>query len=837
MSWRGRKSLLLSGQMRVQIAPLILILATAICICPAVMAQQKGGGAAGTVAPLPREFQSALGNSTLKFYPGEHIIISITEQVDANHRFWQERPCDWFGLHCWYEQHNASNYVGPERLPLEMRFVANDKTTPPAPVHDLPVPDPGSGAPIATFQVAARTLEVTIEPDDWSWENSRKGYALLGRLSGRLDHAADATATFQNALNRTGCKSPPSQGTCSDGYFRLTVDSVDVSERLEKIKQFLKEKKRDSSNLVSADLIDQNIRVVEPAVAAKELADHVERFKPSYSATERELVLRFALELDQSNNDIRNKLTELLINRGDIGQAKEQSEKTLKGAIANYEAEKPHQVATVCTYGFAHTNSAKIWLKDRVGTQPSDIGVAAQMYEKAINAYLELADADCTDPKYTPAPGQTVERDTVRKRILNALVDKARVLGLLRTRQSLLSAAEALEKAHDEALKQAGAAGSTSSQGAFEVVNGPVQLPKAAAPDFTAINIEVPPTFSAISDAAFAVTGDNVGIVGQATAAARWTVWGSSGPNGTSVEVQSADPCGVSSLAPRIAVLAGGTLQSAAVLLIQTERSGLYAQLAGSKECSQLVDTSEARFAVPERSDTFIVAVPHHGALSFSSSVDRIDLNEYVIDANGIKKKSGLELKLPQSIPGVLKTVQASPGLAAAAVLFQAGAHSHLLQLGGAKGEAQSWIELCDVETTESTGAAAFSRDMGTAAWVEARGMIVAVHAASLGKSPQCVEQTAQITSQGWDASNVVFAPFGERGLIAYNPGIGPSAGLLKTFDIDFETMWDTTKTVSRSEFAITPKTLLTTLKPPWRLLGSKTGSVLMLGTSNAALH
>jgi tetratricopeptide (TPR) repeat protein len=840
MSWCGLKYGSLYGQLQARSVRLIIILGMTICVCPPIaMAQQKGGGAAGTLAPLPREFGSALANSTLKFYPGEHIIFTVTEQVDANHRYWQERPCDWFGLHCWYEQHNASNYVGPERLPLEMRFVANDKTTPPTPAHNIPVPDPGSGALIAAFQVATRTLDTTIEPDVWSWENARKGYSLLGRLTGRLDHAADATPTYQNTLNRTGCKSPPSEGTCSDGYFRLTVDSIDVSERLDQLAKFLVAAKRDSSTLVSADFMDQSIRVVKPDRAATELWQHVMKRYPTFSDAEKELVLRFALELNESDDTIRNDLTALLINRGDIGQAKEQSEKTLKGAIAKYEAENPHQIETVCTYGFAHTNSAKIWLKDRVGTQPSDIGVAAQMYERAITAYKEVADGDCTDKTFVPAPGQTVPRDTVRTRLLNALVDKARVLGLLRTRQSLLSAAEALEKARDEALKQSGAAGPSNTHGPFEVVSGPAQPPKAAAPDLTAVNIEVPLTFTAIADAAFAQAGDSVSIVGQiAGGATRWTVWGSlGGANGASIEVQSIDPCGVSSVAPRIAVLASGPLAKVAVLLIQTEHSGLYAQIAGSKECSQLSDTSEARFSVSERSDTVVVATPHHPTVFSPGSVERIDLTEYGLDANALKKIRTLELKLPQSMPGVLKTVQVLPGLASAAALFQAGAHSHFLQLTGANNEPQSWLELCDVETTESTAGAGISRDLGTAVWAEARGSIVAIRANSRGKVAQCLEQTVQVSSEGWDAGTVAFAPFGDRGLIAYNPGIGPSAGILKTFDIDFAEMWDSTKTVSRSEFAITPKTLSTTLKPPWRLLGSKTGTVLMLGTANTNLH
>src|SRR5262245_58981042 len=51
-------------------------------------------------------------------YAWERLKITVTGTVNINREIYEERECNWFGLHCWYEKRVRNNFVRPENVPF-----------------------------------------------------------------------------------------------------------------------------------------------------------------------------------------------------------------------------------------------------------------------------------------------------------------------------------------------------------------------------------------------------------------------------------------------------------------------------------------------------------------------------------------------------------------------------------------------------------------------------------------------------------------------------------------------------------------------------------------------
>ncbi len=394
------------------------------------------GSVTGTLESDASNF-GLLANDTTLYYPGELVTLTIDKNIDANHTYRRYKvKCGFLGLsRCW-QTDSIANWVGPDELPVELRFATVDTQA------QVANPD----AQIPTIRVTTREAALpVITAVNASMEGLMTGYRLIGRVSDTL--------TSGGRLSRQSCKTLPSSGTCSLGGYDVTIADVDVSARLDLLRRALERQALPSTRLMSEHFVTVSIRrqrgrdnrikfadgVGPSERAARLLVQHVDWHKTAFTSIEREAILRFIVDnLDDQTPAIRNRLTALYIENGNIAAGKSAIGKDLAEATARYEAEKAagsFSPETVCALGTATENAASLNVQDRVMLSSADLSIAGGFYQKAADLYREHSALFCG------------ENDIISDRRIRALVNQARVLALVRTRGQLYSSADILEEA------------------------------------------------------------------------------------------------------------------------------------------------------------------------------------------------------------------------------------------------------------------------------------------------------------------------------------------------------------------------------------------------------
>ena len=206
------------------------------------------GAEAQIVGQVPAEraaFDDVFASSA-RFYPGQRVRIRVEGAIDANHRYWQERECSWFGLKCKYVNRESSNLLGPDRLPLLLALYPLGSA--PEPAHTLqaewfnaPSTDRSHlpMAPSGSYDVTVRQPEAGVSVDAFA-----SGVMLKAMVADKHDASTP--------IDRGQCHNRPP--VCSSGVYKVTV-VVENSERLALLRQLLQEP-RTASQILDRRVLD-----------------------------------------------------------------------------------------------------------------------------------------------------------------------------------------------------------------------------------------------------------------------------------------------------------------------------------------------------------------------------------------------------------------------------------------------------------------------------------------------------------------------------------------------------------------------------------------------------
>lgn len=406
-------------------------LATAVLAVAAPM--QANAQLSAQVLPERSTFEEVFAASH-KFYPGQRLQIRIDGQVDANHRYWRDRECSWFGLKCKWVDREASNFMAVDRLPLLLSLEPTTALSKPE-FTNQPKWYGNAGAqhlPVAPNGVYDFTVEVTDA--DKSVEAFATGVALRGVVADKFD------AT--NPINRGQCHNRPP--VCSSGAYKITV-SVNNQERVEFLKRLLE------SRRVSAEILGR--RVMDPlflqdAMAKPEIADalfvHATRFhKEGTDEARREYlaILSFASTQNPTRTDILNEIAATYIALGEFTAASASVKEGLTAAKNKFDSEQPRRASTVVDLAKALGLRAAIWAQERAGMVGTDMMVAVGLYREAAKYCLEEAvnQASAQDKLTLYGCGK------------DHLIDAGRQLAMLRSRDNLILAERLLSQAQEAA--------------------------------------------------------------------------------------------------------------------------------------------------------------------------------------------------------------------------------------------------------------------------------------------------------------------------------------------------------------------------------------------------
>lgn len=362
----------------------------------------------------------------LKVYPGETIRLTASgsDSVDINHHYWEDRQCNWFGLHCWYEQRDQAKPKGPSELEIELTL-ENGKVE--------PQKGNGSGEFVVTYPLSANNANFR-EP---------------ARLSGKLWLPNNAEPS------RTPCSGRPPY--CSAGDLKLTVlpdgmpSLADLKPRLDALKEILLKQKDslatiDPTAVTSRDFIDPLL--FDPAVARKEvigtlsanltavIGEYRTKLGETPAPAQHRKVIdlaSYALKLtvvtlsDQAK--LRVAIMDSYIARGEYAQATEEAPQTLAAAKTAYKSSS--SVDNLLTYAGALRSNAIAWREKQARNSSADIRAAIAMLDEAAFVLWDRSHED----------------NRISAKISAVSVDAARMLNLLRTRAEIAEADERLVRA------------------------------------------------------------------------------------------------------------------------------------------------------------------------------------------------------------------------------------------------------------------------------------------------------------------------------------------------------------------------------------------------------
>lgn len=714
------------------------------------------GSVTGTLESDASNF-GLLANDTTLYYPGELVTLTIDKNIDANHTYRRYKvKCGFLGLsRCW-QNDSIANWVGPDELPVELRFATVDMLA--------QVANPGTE--VATIRAPTREAALpVITAANASIEVLMTGYRLIGRVSD--------TFTSGGRLNRQSCKNPPSNGTCSLGGYDVTIADVNVSGRLDLLRRALEKQALPSTRLMSDHFVSSSIRrqrgrdnrikyadgVGPSEQAARLLVQHVDRYKTAFTSIERETILRFIVDnLDDQTPAIRNRLTSLYIENGNIAAAKSAIGKDLDEATTRYDAEKAagsFSAETVCAMGTATENAASLNVKDRVMLSSADLAIAGSFYHKAADLYREHSALSCG------------EHDSVSDRRIRALVNQSRVLALVRTRGQLYSSAAILEEARKIAKDPA------APPESYRVVSVGTSLAvgEAALPPLASIGIKVEQRVVSATSA-FA----------ELFPASDESVVASSGENGWELRlVTSADVISLSSDPEQVCV--SNSVRPIAVdmpagrIAFQTDDKKLYWLTSEPPVCSEQPVTS-LLFAKQDSPATLLtVEIAASGADQSAEAA----ASEWRVVIRSIDQFKEVDAAvLPETLTAGSPEVHdvslsARNTLHKALLLLKRDGRLVLVRLSNTE-DSYVATELCSVSVSSLSGTGAkLSEDATRLAWIEDRGELFTAKIAESGECPYAREalSLADLTSAGARLSTI-----GKADFVAYDGTVSGLQGM-----------------------------------------------------------
>lgn len=390
----------------------------------------------GQVSVERSAFEDAFAASA-RFSPGQRLLIRVDGSIDANHRYWQDRECSWFGLKCNYVNREASNLMGVDRLPLLLVLEPPGKLAAPAHTYQAEwfnIPTAG-----VSHLLIAATGRYDVRIGAAGADESVEAFSADATLRAMVADKFDASTPVQ----RGQCHNRPP--VCSSGVYKVTVD-VDNTERLALLRKLL-EKPRGASEITNRRVMDplfvQDARV--KAGIADALLTHARKFHAASNEEARRDYLRilsFASALDPSSTPILNEITSTYLALGEFAAAAAGAKTAYETAKATFDKETPPRKASVIAdLSRALSNRASIWAQERAGVVGADLMIAVNLYRESAGYCMAEA------PKaITPA-----DKTRLYACAKDRLVDAGRTLAKLRTRENLILAEQLLNEAQNAA--------------------------------------------------------------------------------------------------------------------------------------------------------------------------------------------------------------------------------------------------------------------------------------------------------------------------------------------------------------------------------------------------
>lgn len=366
-----------------------------------------------------------------RFFPGQRLRIRVDGQVDANHRYWQDRECSWFGLKCKYVNREASNLLGVDRLPLLFALDPNEGLTKPEHVNQAEWYGNPSVKHFRVAQSGTYDFVLEIPNSDSSVDAFSTGTTLRAVVADKYDKAV--------AINRGQCHNRPPQ--CSSGAFKVTVE-VSNEARIDHLKALLK-KRRSAADIINRKVLDP-LFVQDPGAKAQiatALFDHANEWHKEATDEGRRSYLAFASQasgLDPSRADILNAIAGTYIALGEFTEATKSIDASLAVAEKQYSGPGSTTPDVVLTLSEAKGMKASIWAQQRAGVVATDLMVSVSLYRES--AKYCFAEAELP----TVAPINKQKLFTCAK---DRLIDAGRTLAMLRSRENLILAERILSDA------------------------------------------------------------------------------------------------------------------------------------------------------------------------------------------------------------------------------------------------------------------------------------------------------------------------------------------------------------------------------------------------------
>ena len=367
---------------------------------------------------------------TLKFYPGQTITFQVVGQIDVNHRYWQDRQCNWLGAHCWYEDRDAPNFFSTDTFPALLTVVSDPAG------GGLSSPKLESEASFS--QGAEPHLAVTADqrrvPQNISMEirapNSGKSLSIFaggitakGKIS---DRGANGVV-----INRATCieRTP-----CSAGSYKIRVINIDNSLRLADLKSILSAQSPPDPGAIlpSLDRLFTRDPVTRPLITDLIFRHAVKRYETDPGSADLIQFLEFAAQLDIAKGvgEIGNALATAYLRSGNIAQAKAQAE-TDNPELARQFAASPANVSFRTNYINNIRTIAAVKTRERSGLYSGDL-------IKAVALYLQAS--KLAEDGATPADVVVDARRNLLILAYESLVDAMRTLMMERTVDNIIRA-------------------------------------------------------------------------------------------------------------------------------------------------------------------------------------------------------------------------------------------------------------------------------------------------------------------------------------------------------------------------------------------------------------
>lgn len=345
-------------------------------------------------------------------YPGESMTIRANGSVNVNHHYWEERECNWFGLHCWYEKRESSNWLSADKVDIRLRLE--------------------NGIAAKKNSATEYAISYPVESEGVFTSGSRVQAMIAG-----------------DNINRSECTGRPTY--CSEGAIDLVIEKIDVSQRLAALEELLNKQTIQSiqtSSVKDPKFIDETLRDaryvgqqnVEKLVTI--LTKQIVRLRAGIAGNTDPTALALHMKIIELANfslglgskqladiaQLRLALTESYVDRQDFAQALAAGEQTLGAARESYSNNQNADTALV--YGRSLRVNASAWREKQGKNSSTDIRLSIALLEQAIGLLWPFSNTG-----------------SVSVAVSDASVDMARMFNLLRTPSELEAGEKALVQA------------------------------------------------------------------------------------------------------------------------------------------------------------------------------------------------------------------------------------------------------------------------------------------------------------------------------------------------------------------------------------------------------